>query len=164
MEKMELRADIIELLKRNARTPDAEIALQLGVETADVTAAIADMEADGTLLGYTAVTREIAPRNGVVALIEVQVQPERDSGFDRVAQELSRFPEVRSTHLVSGRYDLLLEVTGKTLQEVALFVASRLSCLEGVRSTSTLFMLKKYKENGIEVEKEEIDGRLKVTP
>ncbi len=165
MEQEKLDREILELLCRNARQDDAEIALQLGVPAETVTAAISRMEADGRILGYAAVTREVASHAGnVVALIEVQVQPERDLGFDRVASELARFPEVRSVHLVSGHYDLLLEVAGKTLQDVALFVASRLASVDGVKSTSTLFMLKKYKDAGIVVDKEERDVRLKVTP
>ncbi len=165
MATQQLKQDILRLLRRNARLPDAEIADRLAVDVAEITAAIAQMEADRELLGYSAVIADGAlPDGEVSAIIEVEVQPERDGGFDRIAENLSRFPEVLSVYLVSGRYDLRLAVVGHSLQDVAHFVASKLASQPGVRATATHFMLKTYKEAGIQFHEGEDYERLKVVP
>ena len=156
--------ELLALLKHNARMSSTEIAERLATTPAKVNAAIARLESEGKLLGYTAVTADGAQPDEVRAIIEVQVQPERENGFNNVAQQLARFDEVVSAYLVSGRYDLHLEVVGHSLQEVAHFVASKLSTQNGVKSCATLFLLKKYKEAGIELDKEEKYERLKVVP
>jgi DNA-binding Lrp family transcriptional regulator len=165
MAKHELKQDILRLLRHNARIPDAEIADRLGTEPEEVKALIAELEADRQVLGYSAVIADGAlPDGEVSAIIEVEVQPTRDGGFDRIAENLSRFPEVRSVYLVSGRYDLRLGVVGSSLQDVAHFVASKLASQPGVRATATHFMLKTYKDAGIQFEQEENYERLKVVP
>jgi DNA-binding Lrp family transcriptional regulator len=165
MGKHELKQDILRLLRRNARAPEQEIADRLNIEPADVKALIAELEADRQLLGYSAVIADGALQDREVsAIIEVEVQPERDTGFDRIAENLCRFPEVRSACLVSGRYDLRLHVVGQSLQDVAHFVASKLASQPGVRATATHFMLKTYKEAGIQFHEEEEYERLKVVP
>jgi len=165
MATQQLKQDILRLLRQNARIPDREIADRLPGRTAAGGARIAQMESDREVLGYSAVIADGALLDGEVsAIIEVEVQPERDGGFDRIAANLSRFPEVRSVYLVSGRYDLRLSVIGHSLQDVAHFVASKLASQPGVRSTATHFMLKTYKEAGIQFHEDEDYERLKVVP
>ncbi len=159
-----LQKDILTLLRRNARVSNQEIADRLNSKVEKVAASIKNMEHQGLILGYAAIVAEEAETDKVRAIIEVQVQPERDAGFDNIARTLGKFPEVVAVHLVSGSYDLRLEVVGNSLQDVASFVAGRLACQDGVKSTATLFLLKKYKEAGIEFEKEEEYERLNITP
>ena len=164
MDKIELNKKVVSLLSRNARMSDREIADRLGVLEGEVHAAIANLEAERTIVGYAAVVSEQFVTDEVRAIIEVAIQPERDTGFDNIAERLSRFPEVRSAYLVSGKYDLRLEVVGKSLQDVASFVAGKLASQDGVKSTATYFLLKKYKEAGIQFAKEEKHERLKIVP
>ena len=164
MKTKDLDKEILALLKHNARMSNAEIADRLNTTEAKAAAAIAKLEADGQLLGYAAITASETDGDQVRAIIEVQVQPERVNGFNKVARQLAHFDEVVSVYLVSGRYDLHLEVVGRSLQDVAHFVASKLSSQSGVKSCATLFLLKKYKEAGIELDKEEKYERLKVVP
>ncbi len=165
MTNLELKKKIIALLQRNARMSDVEIAERLLSETDTVAGAIKELENEGAIIGYHAlVNEEIAGGDEVRALIEVQVLPDRDGGFDRVARVISRFSEVRSVYLVSGQYDLRVEVVGETLQQVALFVASRLAPIDGVQATATHFLLKKYKESGFAAERDEVYERLKISP
>jgi len=164
MEEKSLRASLIALLKANARMSVQEMADRLAVSAAEVSAELKAMEKERVILGYTAV---IAPENDggqVRALIEVQVQPERDKGFNAVAEQLSKFDEVTAVYLVSGHYDLHLEVVGRSLQDVAHFVASKLASQPGVRSCATLFLLKKYKEGGFAYEAEQPCQRLQIVP
>lgn len=156
---------ILKLLEDNARMPAAEIADRLNLAPKQVEEIIHALEAAGAILGYHAlITADFQGESGVRAIIEVEVQPERDGGFDHVAKTISKFEEVVSVFLVSGRYDLRLEVIGETLQEVASFVASKLAPLDGVQATATHFMLKKYKDAGFILEKDEEYERLKITP
>ena len=126
---------------------------------------IAAYEKQGVIRGYQAILNEDQlDLDNVTAVIEVKVTPQREGGFDLIAQRISRFPEVRSAYLMSGTYDLLLFVEGRTLREVAGFVSERLSPLEGVLSTSTHFMLKTYKRLGVLMQPETSDERLTVSP
>lgn len=162
MAKATTKERILALLKRNARISSQEIAERLNITVAKAEATIKELETEGTVRGYAAL---ISPEQETVtrAIIEVQIQPERDAGFDNIAQRICKFDEVVSAYLVSGRYDLHLEVVGNSLQDVAHFVASKLSTQPGVKSCATLFLLKKYKESGIEMEKEEGHERLKIS-
>ena len=165
MEITAKRRSILALLQVNARMSIQEIADRLSLETEDVASMINAMEGDGTILGYCAMVNAEAVDDGEVrAIIEVEVQPERDRGFDHVALAIGRFSEVTSVYLVSGRYDLRLEVTGKSLQEIAFFVAGKLASVEGVKATATHFLLKKYKEAGFMLDKDQEYERLKVSP
>lgn len=165
MDTGKVKKDILRLLRQNARMRPEELADRLMVPAAEVERLIRELEADGTILGYyTLVDEERFEDAKVQAIIEVEVQPERDSGFDHVAMMISRFPEVRAVYLVSGGYDLRLEVAGESLQEVAFFVARKLACLEGVKGTATHFMLKKYKEAGFLLHEDEKYERLKIVP
>jgi DNA-binding Lrp family transcriptional regulator len=165
MKPEEKRAQVLQVLRQNARLQPEQIAERLALSVSEVREIIADAEKQSIIRGYYTLINDNAPgQQAVRALIEVSIQPERDSGFDRLARSISRFPEVTDVMLVSGSYDLLLIVNGASLQEVAHFVASRLSPLDGVRSTRTHFMLRKYKEAGFQLEEDERHERLSVTP
>ena len=165
MNRTELKQEILKLLQHNARISNHEIGERLEITPDESRELIAEMEKDRVIIGYhTFVNEDVLPERKVLAIIEVHVTPERDGGFDRFAKKVSKFPEVRSVYLVSGQYDLRVEVIGKTLEEVATFVSSKLASMEGVQSTATHFMLKKYKEAGFVLEKDEAYERLKVIP
>jgi len=141
--------EILKILENDARTTPAKIATMTGKPAAEVARLIKKAEKDGTILKYkTIVNWEKAGNEQVAALIEVRVAPQRDVGFDALAERIYRFPEARSVYLLSGTYDLLVMVTGKTMHEVANFVTQKLALIEGVHETTTHFLLKKYKEDG----------------
>ncbi len=157
--------EILSILEGNARLSDAEIARMVGMETGEVKAIISELEHKGIIRKYKAVINyEKLGIETVQALIDVKVSPERSTGYDSVAERISRFPEVKSLRLVSGEYDLSVLVTGKTIHEVAYFVAEKIAPLEQVRNTVTHFLLKTYKENGEIYEEKEKLKRLAVTP
>ena len=157
--------DLLRILQTNALESRETIAHMLGVSATEVGQRIADYEKRGVIRGYQAILNEDRlDLDKVTAVIEVKVTPQREGGFDTIAERISRFPEVRSTYLMSGTYDLLLFVEGRTLRDVAAFVSERLSPLEGVLSTSTHFMLKTYKRFGVLMHQPGSDERLTVTP
>ncbi|MBM3131668.1 MAG: Lrp/AsnC family transcriptional regulator [Chloroflexi bacterium] len=141
--------EILKILENDARTTPEQIATMTGKSVQEVTQAIHQAEHDRTIVKYkTVVNWEKMGREEVWAVIEVRLQPQREFGFDAVAERIYRFPEVRSAYLVSGTYDLAVFVTGKTMHEVAGFVSRKLSTLESVQGTVTHFLLKRYKEDG----------------
>ena len=143
--------EILEILSNDARMTAQEIAKMTGKKIEAVKKAIKQYEENGVIVKYKAVINHDVIRDSdsfVRALIEVSITPQKDVGFDSVAERIYSFPEVTSCYLVSGTYDLLLVVEGKNIQTVANFVALKLSPMEHVRSTTTHFMLKKYKEDG----------------
>ena len=157
--------ELLKILETNALESRENIARLLGVPVAEVDQRIADYEKRGIIRGYQALLDEDQlDLDKVTAVIEVKITPEREGGFNRIAERISRFPEVRSAYLMSGAYDLLLFVQGRNLREVAQFVSERLSPLEGVLSTSTHFMLKTYKRFGVLMHQESPDERLSVSP
>jgi DNA-binding Lrp family transcriptional regulator len=157
--------ELLKILQGNALESPENIARMLGISSADVTQRIAEYEKRGVIRGYQAILNEDQlDLDKVTAVIEVKVTPQREGGFDTIAERISRFPEVSSAYLMSGTYDLLLFVEGRTLREVAGFVSERLSPLEGVLSTSTHFMLKTYKRFGVLMHQERLDERLTVSP
>lgn len=157
--------ELLKLLQANALESRENIAKLLGVPVTEVAKRIADYEKAGVIRGYQAVLNEDQlDLDKVTAVIEVKVTPEREGGFNHIAERISRFPEVRSAYLMSGTYDLLLFVEGKNLRQVASFVSERLSPLEGVLSTSTHFMLKTYKRLGVLMHQDSTDERLSVSP
>jgi DNA-binding Lrp family transcriptional regulator len=157
--------ELLNILKKNARTSIEDIAKMIRSTPAAVAARIEEYEKTGTIRGYRAlVNGDLLSEDRVTAVIEVKVQPEREGGFDRIARRISGFPEVTNMHLMSGKYDLLLFVEGKNLREVATFVSERLATLDGVLSTGTHFMLKTYKEDGVLMDGEKVDDRLQVSP
>jgi DNA-binding Lrp family transcriptional regulator len=157
--------EILELLESNDRLTPAEIAVMLGISEAEVKTKIAELEAEKIIINYRAMINwERAGVEKVTALIEVKVIPQRDVGFDEIAERIYRFSEVKSVFLMSGAYDLMVLVEGTTMKEVALFVSQKLATIHNVQSTATHFVLKKYKLEGVIMEgKEEIE-RLAVTP
>jgi DNA-binding Lrp family transcriptional regulator len=141
--------DILKILENDARTSVQQIATITGIPEIDVTQTIRKAEQDQVILKYkTIINWEKVENESVFALIEVKVVPQRDVGFDSIAERIYRFPQAHTVYLLSGTFDLLVIVTGKTIQEVANFVAQKLAPIEGVQSTVTHFMLKKYKEDG----------------
>jgi len=143
--------EILEILEKNARTTPEEMAKMLGMKVAAVKSAVKKLEKDGVILKYRAVVNKELVReedSGVRALIEVRVTPQKNLGFDHIAERIYRFPEVTSCYLISGTYDLLVVVEGKSIHTVSSFVAEKLSPMENVRGTVTHFILKKYKEDG----------------
>jgi DNA-binding Lrp family transcriptional regulator len=156
---------LIDLLKSNALMPRGDIARLLNMSIEEVDREIARLEAEGIILGYQAViSREKWESEAVTALIEVKIMPERDGGFDRVAERIAKFDEVQTCYLMSGGYDLLITVEGRNLRAVASFVAEKLSTLGAVQSTATSFRLKTYKENGLFHHYEAAPERLAVSP
>jgi DNA-binding Lrp family transcriptional regulator len=156
---------LLKLLKSNAETPVEDLAKELNVTEAEVKKRIAMYEKEGVILGYQAIIDANKASNGsVTAVIEVKITPERGGGFDRLAARIAKFDQVQSCYLMSGGYDLLVIIDGKTLQEVANFVAEKLSTIKGVISTSTHFRLKAYKENGVLLHREQGPQRLAVAP
>ena len=149
--EFKMRDNIVNILRQDSRTSPAEIATMLGSSEELVRAQIIELEKSGVILQYSVVVNdELLDDDGsVVAFIEVKCAPERDQGFDHIAERLQKFPEVQSVYLMSGVFDLLVVVKGKNLREVAAFVSSKLSPIANVMSTGTHFLLKKYKENGI---------------
>ena len=157
--------ELLKMLQSNALESRENIARMLGIPAAEVSQRIADYEKRGVIRGYQAILNEDQLElDKVTAVIEVKVTPQREGGFDTIAERIGRFPEVSSAYLMSGTYDLLLFVEGRTLREVAAFVSERLSPLEGVLSTSTHFMLKTYKRFGVLMHQPSSDERLTVTP
>lgn len=152
---------ILEILANDARASAAEIAKLTGKPEASVKSAIKKYEKDGTIVKYKTVIDYDMVNEGketVRALIEVSVSPQKNVGFENVAERIYSFPEVKSCYLLSGSYDLLLVVEGENLQTVANFVAAKLSSMDQVRSTATHFLLKKYKEDG-NIFKKNSDGK-----
>ncbi len=141
---------LLKLLEKDARLSHAQMAAMLNITEAQVTAEIKALEENGAIVGYRAVIDwDKTDKEVVTALIDVKVMPQRDRGFDRVAQRIYQFDEVQSLYLLSGGYDLSVLITGHTMKEVALFVAQKLSTIDGVTGTATNFILKKYKESGL---------------
>ncbi|MBR1749812.1 MAG: Lrp/AsnC family transcriptional regulator [Ruminococcus sp.] len=152
--------ELISILKQNARMTDEELAVMLGVSADDVKKKIAELENSGIIKGYTAIVDESRyDPNSVFALIEVNVTPQSQSGFEEIAKEIASYDEVASVRLMSGTYDILVEVTGDNIRDVSLFVSQRLATIDAVQSTATHFVLKAYKDNGITIGNDEKDER-----
>ncbi len=163
MTKLEMQ--LLDLLREDCRLPLEKLAIMLGATTADVAEAIDRMEQERVILRYApTINWDKTDRERVEAMIQVNVTPQRDKGFDEVAGRIYRFEEVKSVYLMSGGYDLLVLVEGRTLKELALFVSSKLSALEQVTGTQTCFILKRYKEEGVIFEGDKADNRLVISP
>jgi len=156
---------LLKLLEEHALRSKEELAKMLNLEADEVGRRIQQYEKNKVILGYKAVINDDKVDSDLVkAVIEVKIQPEREGGFDRIASRIAKFDEVTSLFLMSGGYDLLIFVEGRSLREVAQFVAEKLATLQGVTSTATHFMLKTYKEQGVLMLDEEENERLKVSP
>ena len=152
--------EILEILEKNSRYTDEQIATMTGKTEEEVKEAIKFFEENGTIAGYTTLINwDETKKETVTALIEVKIAPQRGEGFDKVAERIYKFPEVRACYLMSGGFDVTVIVEGKTMKEVAHFVSQKLSVQEYILSTSTHFILKKYKDNGKIFETKDTDNR-----
>ncbi len=162
---MEIREKILTFIEKNSRIDLKELAILLGEDEVAVAEQMAQMEEEGIICGYhTLIDWDKVTNERITALIEVRVTPQRGHGFDSIAERIYKYPEVTATYLISGGYDLLVTLEGKTLKEVSSFVSDKLSTLESVISTATHFVLKKYKDHGTIIEKHESDERMVVSP
>ncbi|MBO5027696.1 MAG: Lrp/AsnC family transcriptional regulator [Clostridia bacterium] len=158
-----LERDILNILMEDARVPHKKIAAMLSVDETTVKSTVAEMEKSGLLVKYTAIVNSEKAEDALVeALIEVKVTPKKKEGFDGIAKQIAAFPEVKAVYLMSGAYDLAVFIEDKTLQQVSRFVSERISTFDGVLSTATHFILKKYKIEGVLTEKEDADYRLSI--
>lgn len=157
--------ELLKLLKQNALESPENMAKILGISVDDVKQKIAEYEKEGVIRAYQAVVNEEKLDTSLVTtVIEVKVAPESEGGFDRIATRISKFPEVESVYLMSGTFDLLLFIKGRTIHEAAGFVSEKLATMPGVTSTATHFMMKTYKQNGILMQTRDGNERLKVSP
>ena len=157
--------DIFTILEQNAKATPEEISEMTGHTPEEVQETIAQAERDRTIVKYKAIINwDRAGEEEVMALVELRVTPQRDVGFDGVAKRIARYPEVRSLHLMSGGYDLSVLLVGSTMQELASFVTMKLAVLEEVQGTTTHFLLKRFKEDGVILDGEEAVKRLPLTP
>lgn len=157
----EFREQLLGIIEKNSRIDLKELGVILGVEEIDVVNELAAMEAEGIICGYhTLIDWEKTSSEKVTALIEVRVTPQRGQGFDSIAERIYNYPEVQSVYLISGAFDLLVILEGKTLRDVSAFVSDKLSTLDSVLSTATHFILKKYKDYGTIFGKKTKDERM----
>lgn len=155
-----MREKILTFIEKNSRVELKELAVLLGMSEADVANELEQMEKEGVICGYhTLIDWDKVTTERINAVIEVRVTPQRGRGFDSIAERIYKYPEVESVYLMSGGYDLLVMLEGKTLREVSNFVSEKLSTLESVLSTTTHFILKKYKDHGTILHQEYKDER-----
>lgn len=156
---------IVKLLKTNARLSDAELAVMLDKTEQQVADEIKKLECAGVIKGYSAIIDEHAlDSSSISALIELKVTPLSQSGFDEIAGEISAFDQVESVRLMSGGYDILVSVNGNDIRDISQFVSQRLAAIDAVQATTTHFVLKNYKENGINISSDETDERGMISP
>ncbi|MGN1319385.1 MAG: Lrp/AsnC family transcriptional regulator [Lachnospirales bacterium] len=157
---------ILEILEKNGRASIEDMAVMLGKSTDDIAAAMDEMVKNKVICGYTTLVNwEKTDREYVTAMIEVKVTPQRDQGFEKIAERIYGFDEVKAVYLMSGAYDLLVMMEGKNIMEISGFISNKLSTLESVLSTATYFVLKKYKDHGVIIEKnDDEDERMIVSP
>jgi len=152
--------EILDILEKNAKLAVAEVAAMTGVTEKEAAKAIAEYEQNKVILGYKAMVNwDKTDRDFVTAMIDVKLVPQRDKGFDSIAERIYKYPQVKACWLMSGSNDLSVMIDGKHLKEVAMFVSEKLAVIEGVQSTSTHFVLKKYKDGNIIFEGSESDDR-----
>ena len=155
-----MNSEILKLLENDARLTDKQLATMLDRDEAEIKKEIAALEENGTIVGYkTIIDWEKTERESVTAMIDVKLTPQRDKGFDRVAEKIYNYPEVQAVYLMSGAYDLSVLIEGKTMKEVAFFVSQKLSTIDAVTSTATHFVLHKYKDKGMLYDAPEKDER-----
>lgn len=160
-----MREQILAIIEKNSRISVKELAVILGAEEIDVANELKALEEEGIICGYhTMIDWEKTDIEKVTALIEVRITPQRGQGFDKLAERIYKYPEVNSVYLISGGYDLLVSLEGKSLKQVSSFVSDKLSTLDGVLSTATHFVLKKYKDHGAILGKKYEDTREMITP
>ena len=160
-----MREELLSVIERNSRISLDELAVILGVSKEAVIGEMTKLEKEGVICGYhTLIDWEKTSQEKVNALIEVRVTPQRGQGFDKIAERIYNYPEVRAVYLISGGYDLLVTLEEKSLKEISMFVTDKLSTLDSVLSTATHFILKKYKDHGTILGKKHVDEREIFTP
>ncbi len=160
-----MREELLTVIEKNSRIDLKELAVILGVTEQAVLDELANLEKEGVICGYhTLIDWDKTSVEKVNALIEVRVTPQRGQGFDKIAERIYNYPEVKSVYLISGGYDLLVTLEEKSLKEISAFVSDKLSTLESVLSTATHFILKKYKDHGTILDKKHEDEREIITP
>ena len=158
-----MKKEILSLLESNARLTTKEIAKELKLPEKEVIGLIAELEADKVICGYNAIINwNKITEEKCNALIEVKVTPQRGTGFDRIADRIARFDEVDSVYLLSGGYDFMVIINGKSMKEVSSFVFNKLATIDYVQSTATHFVLKKYKDHGVKLQDKPVDKRTNV--
>jgi DNA-binding Lrp family transcriptional regulator len=160
-----MRHEILRMLENNSRIDLHDLAIMLGTDESVVLEEIEKMENEGIICGYpTLINWDKTDTEKVTAFIEVRVTPQRGQGFEKLAERITNYPEVKSIYLMSGAFDFAIFLEGKTLKEVSMFVSTKLSTLEAVAGTATHFVLKKYKDHGMILIDKESANRMKVTP
>ena len=158
-----MKTKILELLEKNAKLSIKEIAEELDIKEKEVLQLVGELEADKVICGYAAIINwDKITEEKCNALIEVKVTPQRGTGFDRIADRISRFDEVDSIYLISGGYDFMVIINGKSMKEVSSFVFNKLATIDYVQSTATHFVLKKYKDHGVQLEDKPGDKRTNI--
>lgn len=158
-----MKTKILELLEKNAKLSIKEIAEELGIKEKEALQLVGELEADKVICGYSAIINwDKITEEKCNALIEVKVTPQRGTGFDRIADRISRFDEVDSIYLISGGYDFMVIINGKSMKEVSSFVFNKLATIDYVQSTATHFVLKKYKDHGVLLEDKKLDKRTNI--
>lgn len=160
-----MREKLLSMIEKNSRIDVKELAVLMGEEEIDIVNELAALESEGIICGYhTMIDWEKTSIEKVSAIIEVRVTPQRGQGFDNIAERIYKYPEVNSVYLISGGYDLLVTLEGKSLKEISAFVSDKLSTLDTVLSTATHFILKKYKDHGTLMVHRAKDERMMITP
>ena len=160
-----MREKILNYIEKNSRVDLKELAVLLGMNEVDVANELSAMEAEGIICGYhTIIDWDKVTEERVNALIEVKVTPQRGKGFDEIAERIYKYPEVTSCYLMSGGFDLMVCIEGKSLKDISMFVSQKLSTLDSILSTTTHFILKKYKDHGTIMHQKYEDERMIMTP
>ena len=165
MASKETRRAILNYIEKNSKADLGDLAIMLGTDEVTIANEIQDMEKEQIICGYhTLIDWDKAGSDMITALIEVRVTPQRDQGFDKIAERIYNFPEVTSVYLISGGYDLLITLEGWTLKDVSQFVSDKLAPIDAIMSTATYFILKKYKDHGTIMVPQKKTERMLVTP
>ena len=162
---IELRREILRLLERNARLSAEEIGVMAGRPADEVQKIIRELENEQVICGYhTLINWNKEEEELVTALVELKVTPQGGDGYNTIAEQIYQYPQVETLYLMSGAYDFLVELKGKTIKEISMFVSENLASMDEVQSTATYFTLTKYKEQGVNLIKKKQDGRMVITP
>ncbi len=164
--KHELTLGILDILENNAKTTAREIAAMLDADAGEVQAEIDRLEKEKVIVKYTALInrQDIPEAEFAEAMIEVKIAPQRDYGYDDLARRIYKYDEVRSVYLMAGAYDLCVRVQSRSMKDISKFVFEKLAVIDGVNSTVTLFIMRKYKQAGVVLVEDETDERLVITP
>ena len=155
-----MKKNLLKLLEDDARLSTEQLSVMLDAPKENIEKELNELEKNGTILGYKAmIDWEKTDREYVTAMIDVKLSPQRDRGFDKIAEKIFNYPEVQAVYLMSGAYDLSVLIEGKTMKEVAYFVSQKLAPIESIISTATHFVLKKYKDTGVVYGSADVDER-----